>query len=431
MKDKRDIIQLVSLKTQMAGKEIKKHMRASVRKLSRGLYAAIAALVAAAAIAPLFLSGTAYASLITSRNIEMSNATLSATNVTYTVSFNTISTGSPSIQAIIVDFCDNDPILGDTTCTAPGGFSISSPTVSGQSTTAGCNISTFTVTTGTAAGAHTLELSAASAINVTTTPCAISFSVTNVTNPNSANHSFYARIYTYDTKAHADSYTAGGSTGVVDSGGIALSTSALITVTATVQETMTFCVTTSSITGTCGGALAAPAITLGHAVGSSTVLTATQVDIAGVNTQISTNANGGWVVRMKAGNSCSGSSTNGGLSSDGGTTCAIAGKGSSAGTIVAGDGTWGMCVNKGANTTIDANYADTGSGSNCPSTYNAAADYGMDGTGTTSTYGDQIFSGSGAVSNEANTLEFVATAANITPAGVYTGSESLIATGTF
>lgn len=406
-------------------------MKTLAGRFARTVYVLIATLVLAASAAPLLLSGTAYASLITSRNIEISNATSSASNVTYTVSFNTISTGSPSIQAIIVDFCDNDPILGDTTCTAPGGFSIASPTVTGQSTTAGCNISTFTTTTGTAAGAHTLELSAAAAINVTTSPCAVSFSVTNVTNPNTANHSFYARIYTYDTKTHADSYVAGGSTGVVDSGGVALSTSALITVTATVQETMTFCVTVSSITGTCGGALAAPAITLGHAVGSSTVLTATQVDIAAVNTQISTNANGGWVVRMKAGNSCSGSSTNGGLSSDGGTTCAIAGNGSSAAPLTAGAGKWGMCVNKGANTTIDANYADTGSGSNCPSTYNASADYGMDGTGTTSTYGDQIFSGSGAVSNEANTLEFVATAANTTPAGVYTGNESLIATGTF
>ena len=404
-------------------------MRAIVRKLSRTFYVFVAAGITVAAAMPLALSGTAYASLITSRSIEMSSATLSATNVTYTVSFNTISTGSPSIQAIIVDFCDNDPILGDTTCTAPGGFSIASPTVTGQSTTAGCNISTFTTTTGTAAGAHTLELSAAAAINVTTSPCAVSFSVTNVTNPNTANHSFYARIYTYDTKAHADSYVAGGSTGVVDSGGVALSTSALITVTATVQETMTFCVTVSPISGTCGGSLNPPAITLGHAVGSSTVLTASQVDIAGVNTQISTNANSGWVVRMKAGNSCSGSSTNGGLSSDGGTTCAIAGNGSSAATLTTGAGKWGMCVNKGASTTVDANYSDTVN--NCPAVYSATSLFGMDGSGTTSTYGDQVFSGSGAVSNELNVLEFVASAANTTPAGVYTGNESLIATGTF
>lgn len=404
-------------------------MKKIARTVPRSIYAVVAAVIVAVTTAPLLLVGTASASLVTSRSIEMSDATASQANVTYTFSFNTISTASPSIQAIIVDFCDNDPILGDTTCTAPGGFSISTPTVTGQSTTAGCNISTFTTTTGTAAGAHTLELSAAAAINVTTSPCAVSFNVTNVTNPNTANHSFYARIYTYDTKAHADSYAAGGSAGIVDSGGVALSTAALITVTATVQETMTFCVTISTITGTCGGALAAPAITLGHSVGSSTVLTANQVDIAAVNTQISTNANGGWIVRMKAGNSCSGSATNGGLSSNGGTVCSIAGEGAAAGTIVAGAGQWGVCVHTGANTTVDNNYKDTTN--SCPAAYNATSEFGMDGTGTTSTYGDQIFSGTGAVSNEANILEFVATAANTTPAGVYTGNESLIATGTF
>ncbi|HVU59446.1 MAG TPA: hypothetical protein VHC98_01255 [Candidatus Saccharimonadales bacterium] len=407
-------------------------MKKRMQGLSRNLYAVVAAVILAlAAGVPLVLNGTATAAQVTSRSIEMSNATAGATGVTYKFSFNTISTGSPSIQAIIVDFCDNDPLLADTTCTAPSGFSIASPTVTGQSTTAGCNISTFTVTTGTAAGAHTLELSAASAINVTTTPCAVSFSVTNVTNPNvAANHSFYARMYTYDTKAHADSYTAGGSTGVVDSGGVALSTAALINVTATVEETMTFCVTTATITGTCGGSLTAPSITLGHTVGSATVLTATQVDIAGVNTQLSTNANGGWVVRMKAGNTC----TNGGLSSDGGTTCPIIGNilTGNATTLTAGAGAWGMCVNKGANTTVAAAYSDTAN--SCPATYNATSLYGMDGnntTGTTSTFGSQVFSGTGAVSNEANTLEFVATAANTTPAGVYLGSESLIATGTF
>jgi hypothetical protein len=405
-------------------------MKIKISQVKRFISAAIVGVLSlGVAAAPVLLSGTAFASLVTSRAIEMSSATASATNTTYHVSFNTISTASPSIQAIIVDFCDNSPLLADTTCTAPGGFSVSSPTVANQSSTAGCNISTFTVTTGTAASANTLELSAASAINVTTTPCAVSFDITTVTNPNSANHSFYARIYTYDTKAHADSYVAGGSTGVVDSGGVALSTAALIQVTATVQETMTFCVTVSTITGTCGGALAAPSITLGH--GSPVVLTPSTVDIAAVNTQISTNANGGWIVRMKSSNSCSSSSNNGGLSSTGGTTCSIAGNGSSAATLTAGAGKWGMCVAPGANTTVDTTYNDAVN--NCPGSYNATSLFGMDGnnaTGTASTYGDQIMSGA-PVSDEGNTLEFVATAANTTPAGVYTANESLIATGTF
>ncbi len=406
-------------------------MRTKLQRLVRGLYIAAAVAVGGVSLLPA-LRQTAFAvSQVTSRNIKMSSATLSATNTTYAVAFNTISTGSPSIQAIIVDFCDTSPLVGDTTCAAPGGFSVTTPTVSGQSTTAGCNISTFTVTTGTAADANTLELSAASAINVTTTPCAVSFNITTVTNPNSANHPFYARIYTYDTKAHADSYVPGGSTGIVDDGGVALSTAALISVTATVQEQMTFCVTISVITGTCGGALAAPSITIGH--GSPVVLTSSQVDIAdnSVKTQITTNA-GAWAVRMKAGNTCSGTGNNGGLSSTGGTNCSIAGNSTTGATIAAGAGTWGLCIAKGSNTTLVARYNDTIN--NCPTTWNATSTYGMDGnnsTGTSSTFGDQVMSGAAAVSNELNTFEFVATAANTTPPGVYTGTESLIATGTF
>ena len=406
-----------------------KQMKTTMHRVTRGLYVALAVAVSAVALLPALAPKALAAGLLTSRSIEMSDATLSHANTTYHVSFNAVTTGSPSIQAIIVDFCDTSPLVDDTTCTAPTGLSVSSPTVANQSTTAGCNISTFTTTTGTAADANTVELSAASAINVTTSPCAISFDITTVTNPSTANHSFYARIYTYDTKTDADGYVAGGSAGIVDSGGVALSTAALITVTATVQETMTFCVTISSITGTCGGTLAAPAITLGH--GSPTVLTTSQVDIASVNTQISTNANGGWTVRMKAGNSCSSSTYNGGLSSTGGTTCSIAGNGSTAATLVAGAGKWGVCVAKGTNTTVDATYEDTVN--NCPAVYSATSIFGMDGnntTGTASTYGDTIFSGS-PVSNEGNTLRFVASAANTTPAGIYTGSESLIATGVF
>jgi hypothetical protein len=55
----------------------------------------------------------------------------------------------------------------------------------------------------------------------------------------------------------------------------------------------------------------------------------------------------------------------------------------------------------------------------------------MNGTNVTSTYGDQIFSETAAVNNEANRLTFAATAGNTTPAGVYTVGEQLIATGTF
>jgi hypothetical protein len=53
------------------------------------------------------------------------------------------------------------------------------------------------------------------------------------------------------------------------------------------------------------------------------------------------------------------------------------------------------------------------------------------GNKVTDTYGSQVFSTSGAVHTEDNLLTFAATAGDTTPAGIYTGGESLIATGTF
>lgn len=399
-------------------------LKAKRQGLFRVNYLVFTILLAAVGLVPLF-SGEAFAAgQVTSRSIQMSSATLSATSVSYKVTFTPAT--SATVQAIIVDFCDNDPLVTDTTCTAPSGFSLTAtPAVSGQSSGANCNLSTFT-TAAQLNSNRTLELSAASAVSFSPGGTSCQFTITTVTNPNSANHSFYARIYTYDTTTHANSYAAGGSTGVVDDGGVALSTAALINITATVQEAMTFCVASASITSNCANAGSNPPnITIGHAVGTSTVITSGAVDISAVFTQLSTNANGGSVVDMKASNTCA----NGGLSATGGSTCPIAGVGSSAATIAAGAGQWGMCVNKGSNTTIATNYNDTIN--NCPVSYNATSKFGMNGTNLTSTFGDQIFSTTGAVNNEANTLEFVATAANTTPAGIYTGSESLIATGTF
>ena len=78
-------------------------MKTKLHRIARGLYVMAAMAVGAV---PLLVAGTASASLVTSRSVEMSDATLSHANTTYTVSFNTISTASPSIQAIIVDFWD-------------------------------------------------------------------------------------------------------------------------------------------------------------------------------------------------------------------------------------------------------------------------------------------------------------------------------------
>ncbi len=368
---------------------------------------------------------------VTSRSIQMSSAIPSNANTSYAVAF-TPASGTP-IQAMAVDFCSNDPLIGDS-CTAPTGFSVGTPTVTGVTVTgqtgggtwAAANVNTN----------RTLTLSNATAQGGTLT--AVSFTLTTATNPstacttNAAACTFYARIFTFTSTANLSTFTgtANGSysgAAIQDAGGVALATTSTINITAKVQEQLTFC--TSGGTITACSTTSTPNVSLGH--GSPTaILDASAVDIGLAYTQLSTNAQGGAIIRMKASNSCSSSTNNGGLSSNGGALCSIPGKGSSAGTIVNGTAAFGMCVNKGTNTTVDANYTD--SANSCPTgAYNATSTFGMDGTGLISTYGDQVFSTTGAVSAENNTLVFAATASNTTPAGIYQANESLIATGTF
>ena len=123
----------------------------------------------------------------------------------------------------------------------------------------------------------------------------------------------------------------------------------------------------------------------------------------------------------------------GGLSLDGGVTCAIpavntsCSGGCSASAISAGTAGFGLCVLAGsANTAAIAPY----NGASCGSGVN----YGLDdvtATSVRSAFGSPLFSGTGPLNQEGDTLTFAATISNLTPAGIYTGQYTLVATGTF
>lgn len=337
-------------------------------------------------------SGHSAAAQVTSRSIEMSDSTASTVGATYHVSFKTATTGN--IQGIVVDFCDNDPLIGDS-CTAPSGFTVTtSPTfanLAGTNPTTGWTASqlnsgrTFLLTNGSAGS-----------VAASTT---VSFDITSVTNPNTANHSFYARILTYATPGGATGYVAGTEGSYVDAGGIALSTATPLTVTARVQEELSFCV----FNATCGDS---PAITLGH--GSNTVLDATAVDTNTDQFSCSTNAQGGVNVRMKGNTLTSGSNT-------------IPAVSPSPGAITAGTAAFGMYISTNGTgmAAPPAEYAGT------------SGDYGFNTTNIGSTYGDTIDTSTGVLNNSITAMTFGATASNTTPAGIYTATEQLIATGTF
>lgn len=254
-----------------------------------------------------------------------------------------------------------------------------------------------------------MKLTASSA---TTAGTKYTFYFTNIKNPTSTG-AFYARVYTYTGTTYGG-YTSVSSLGTVqDSGGFALSTANNISVSATVQETLTFCISDVAPGSNCAGTNP-PVVKLGTG-NPVTIDSAAVYDNSAASTsymQISTNAVSGAIVNMKSNYaSCNG------LSSDGGTTCGIPG---SAGALAAGTAGFGLKVGAGTGGT------GTIAGTNG---YTAGAFH----MGTTNaTYGDTIANTANTVAANVNSqLIFGATANLTTPAGIYSTNETLIATGTF
>lgn len=401
-------------------------------KLTRPITGLTALLLGLATAAPLVLSGgSVYAAggQITSRSIQLSNSNPSATGVTYNVSFK--ATSATAVGGIIVDFCADSPITLSSSCTFPTGLtlgtSVSISGLSGFTTNTGWTASGYQC--GAAASNNQVAVYTAAATTApsafSTTP--INFQINSVTNT-SATGTFYARVYTFSSTSlpSAATYCPTGTTratsltNLQDYGGVALSTASLINIQATVQEQLTFC-TSKTAPGNGCTALGTPvSLTLGS--GSPAILgTAVSTDTA--FTQITTNAQSGVSVNMKAyksdGITAAGCN---GMSRDNFVTCGISGIGAFA-NLAASSGNFGLNVADGTGGTgtvsHNANYGTT------------AGSYGMQAAVASGAYGDQIESSTGAVQNVNSTLTFAAAAAPTTPAGVYSAYESLIATGTF
>jgi hypothetical protein len=408
-------------------------MKMKKQRLSRASYAVFALALALAGLAPVLDAKIAHAfpvgGQVQVRSIKMSDSRIGTTTgatVSYQVSFKPAS-ATYNVKGIIVDFCGGNiadtPIIDDSNCTIPTGFSIGTPTV--DTTTA---ITNYTVLTGTWTSTsqnsgRTLRMVNSTGVSINpanATPYA--FVVSGVTNPTAVG-TFYARIITY-TSDTGDvlSYTSAnaGSTQAKDYGGFALSTNNFVAITAKVQESLTFCVSGLAPGPSCGAsgqAVTTPTLTLGH--GAANVLDTTAVDTATAFTQLSTNANGGAVIRMR--NTAASGGLNSGSNSIppvGATATAIA---TSSGVTAA----FGMKISAGSG----------GTGTVSQVAPYDTVNYGMDAStandNVLSTYGDSIASAAAPVSSVGNTLTFAAIAANTTPAGLYSANMILIATGTF
>lgn len=373
----------------------------------RTFYVAVVGVLAATLILPFIAS----ALTLTERSIQLSSASVSATSV-YTVNF----TAKQAAGAFVVDFCNNTPLIGQS-CSAPTDFTA----VGAASTETG-----FTDVTGT-----TNRVVVAGDIDANDE---VSVPITGIVNPSEAGF-VYARIVTFDTKANATASTPTvlGSN-KQDEGSVTLSITPTIGVSGSVLETMTFCVSGSPITDACE-TTTTPVLALGEETAPSSGIFALQagtISQKNLYTQISTNAVGGAIIRLKStANNCGGLLRAGAPSA-----CDIAPAQDSDIDPEANVAKFGVKT-----TTATDTPSRTGSGVFQPV---ADSNYGNDAfalnftsgatpsTGVTSTFGDPFLDTNNApVSNKNMRLIFGATIADNTPAGTYSTDLSLIATGKF
>lgn len=397
--------------------------------LSRRFYAFMAILVGV----PLLSAGLPFASAsavqLQARQIQMSDSAPSTAttgigsgkNVIYKVSFSTTNT-STTIGGIVIDFCSESPLAGEA-CTGPTGLLTNKATTS-LNNPSGMGTGAFAIST-TDSGTDNASRIILTRATPATLTSSVSFELGNgttngITNP-STTGTFYARVYTYATAAAATSHNTDVATGYTDYGGIALSTTSVITITARVQENLSFCLSGAAPGANCSGATV-PAVTLGE--GTTPALDSTVVSKSSVYSQIATNASAGAVVRIRNSNSSCG-----GLSRDGGTSCGIPPVGAGANTVqtmTAGTAAFGLSIATAAGTTVAAPYSGTA----------ASNQFGMDtataGSNVTTSFGSQVFTTNNApIASTNHTWTFGATPSNVTPSGIYTANIVAIATGTF
>lgn len=365
-----------------------------------GLFAAAGALLLA-----LILPSIVSAAQLTERSVALSSSSVSATNVSYEIKF----TPAGTAAAVVIEFCSNTPLIGET-CTAPTGFNAAGAD-NGGTITATANKATVTQSF-TAATPATVALA-------------------SITNP-SVVGPVYARIITYDTALNAASYvttqTASTDTNRVDEGGAAISITNTIGVSGAVLESLTFCVSGADVIAAgCTGALTAPTLKLGETVGSQIALVPGTVSSGSIYTQLSTNASSGAVVSLKSSTiGCGGLMRFG---ANPATQCDIK-------PAVTGDVTT-TAAKFGVKTSTAVGVGTNPNGTLVPSAGYSNATYALnwlvgDATGVTSTYGDPFLNTNSLPANNQNmTLTFGASVTNDTPAGLYSADLSLIATGKF
>ncbi len=265
----------------------------SVRQ--RATAAIIAVAFAVAIVLPVIIGTSSVSALpFTERKITIGSSEAGRDDTIYTANFKPGTTGA--VLGFVIEFCSNSPLIGQT-CTAPAALDTNEATitVTGWTVHANTDANTLIITRGagtyTAGVAETITLGTGAANN-------------GIDNP-SATGSYYARLLSYTTAAGAQGYTDTAPNSPVDSGGVALSTANQLTITAQVQEQLTFCVGTinGAAPADCTG-LTGTAVNLGTISAGAASITPVVTGSGGNNVNgaamVSTNAGFGVVVTYYA-----------------------------------------------------------------------------------------------------------------------------------
>jgi len=325
------------------------------------------------------VTGPTTTGILSPRSLTLGSST-AGTATTYQFSLTTGTTFS--VGSLKFQYCTT----ASGTCTVPVGLSTTAATLSAQTGTSG-----FTLLNASN-GAPYLTNASAPTLNAST---ALSFTLSNVTNPTSANTPFYVRVTSY---AGTD-----GASGPVDLGTVSSSTGGQLSAYGSVGETLSFCVGTS-ITG----------VDCTSASGSSINMGAFSTTTPAIGTSMfsaATNGASGYTVSV-AGTT---------LTNPGGTATipALTSQTASA------PGTSQFGINVAANTAPSVGAAIAGTG-----TAVAAATYG-----TTNQFrfvsGDTLASVTGPSLGNTFTVSYLANVSPLQKAGTYTANLTFVCTPTF
>lgn len=312
----------------------------------------------------LAVSGMASAAQLTVRSLTLGSSVASA-STSYQFNFTTGSTAT--IQSFSAQICTT----ASGSCSTPGGFDNSSSTFTSSTLTG-----SWTINTGTAGTIKATNTGASS----TSSGAAKNIIFGAVTNPSATNSTFFARITTYSDNAYSTP---------VDVGTVAASTAGQITVTASVDETLTFTLTAATVA-------------LGSLSTSSTGSGTSTMSAA-------TNAASGYSITVNGTTLTSGANTITALASQ----------------TASSQGSSQFGINLKANTTpsVGSNVSGSGSGT-------ATANYGTADQFRFVT-GDSVASASVPTNSNTYTVSYIANIAGATLPGSYSTALTYIASATF